>query len=138
MDFTEIISNINYLAVIAAALASMAIGAVWYSPLLFVKTWMKENGFTPENLKHRSPFTPMIFSFILTNIMAFVLALFLAGPSDVAWGMIAGGLAGVGWVSLSLGVIYLFEGKSLKLWLINGGYCMLSFIVMGAIIGGWK
>jgi hypothetical protein len=99
---------------------------------------MKENGFTPENLKHRSPFTPMIYSFILTNIMAFVLALFLAGPSDVVWGMIAGGLAGVGWVSLSMGVIYLFEGKSLKLWLINGGYCMLSFIVMGAIIGGWK
>lgn len=138
MNFTEIISNMNYWAVIVAAVTAMAIGGVWYSPLLFANVWMKENGFTEESMKGRNPITPMISAFLLTTVMAFNLSLFLSGPSDVVWGMIAGAMASIGWIALSLGIIYLFEGRSLKLWLINAGYSVVTFIAMGAIIGGWK
>lgn len=138
MNFTEIISNMNYWAVIVAAVTAMVIGGVWYSPLLFANAWMKENGFTEESMKGRNPTAPMISAFLLTIVMAFNLALFLSGPSDVVWGMIAGAMASIGWIALSLGIIYLFEGRSLKLWLINAGYSVVTFIAMGAIIGGWK
>jgi hypothetical protein len=39
---------------------------------------------------------------------------------------------------MSLGVIYLFERRSLKLWLINSGYQVLAFALVGAILGAWK
>ena len=46
--------------------------------------------------------------------------------------------AGLGWVAMSLGVIYLFEQRSMKLWLINSGYQIVAYTVMGAILGAWK
>ena len=131
-------SKLNYLAVLVAAVASFLIGGIWYSPILFARAWMRENGFTEESLKGGN--MAMIFggSFVLTLIMAFNLAAFLAGPTDLVWGMTAGALAGIGWVAFSLGVTYLFERKSFKLFLINAGFHAVSFIVMGGIIGVWK
>lgn len=41
----------NFLAVLVAALASFALGALWYSPLLFTKQWMKAHGLTQPKLK---------------------------------------------------------------------------------------
>ena len=138
MNFSEAISNMNFLAVVIAAVAGMAIGAIWYSPVLFSNAWMKENGVTKESLKGKNPFAPMIFSFLITIVMAFNLAMFLSGESDFVQGLIAGGLVGIGWVAASLAVLYLFESKSLKLFLINAGYNVVTFIVMGGIIGVWK
>lgn len=131
-------SQINYLAVLVAALSSFVIGGIWYSPILFAKAWMVENGFTEESLKGGSQ--GMIFggSFILALIMAFNLAAFLQGPPDLAWGITAGALAGFGWVACSIGVTYLFERKSMKLFLINAGYHAVTFMIMGGILGIWK
>ncbi|MBX7153059.1 DUF1761 domain-containing protein [bacterium] len=131
-------SQINYLAVVVAALSSFVIGGIWYSPILFAKSWMIENGFTEESLKGGNQ--GMIFggSFILALIMSFNLAAFLQGPPDLAWGITAGALAGIGWVACSLGVTYLFERKSMKLFLINAGYHAITFMIMGGIIGIWK
>ena len=42
------------------------------------------------------------------------------------------------WVAMSLGVIYLVEQRSLKLWLINSGYQVLAYTLMGGLIGLWK
>ncbi len=132
------ISNLNYLAIFVAALSTFLIGGLWYSPLLFAKSWMSENGYTDEDLKGGN--MAMIFggSFVLGFIMSFNLAAFLADSSDLTWGIAAGALAGIGWVAASMGVTYLFERKSMKLFLINAGYHVISFIVMGAIVGVWK
>jgi hypothetical protein len=45
---------------------------------------------------------------------------------------------GLGWVAMSLGIVYLFEQRSLKLWLINAGCQVVTYTLMGAVIGGWK
>jgi len=47
----------------------------------------------------------------------------------------AGGLAGIGWVATSIGILYLFEQHSMRLYLINAGYHAFSYIIMGGIIG---
>jgi hypothetical protein len=36
-----------------------------------------------------------------------------------------------------MGVTYLFERRPLALWVINGGYHTVAFVVMGAILGLW-
>ena len=131
-------SKLNWLAVGAAALSTFLLGGIWYSPVLFGRAWQREAGLSDAQLQQRSLAVVFGTSFLLALIMAFNLAAFLQGPPDVAWGMTAGALAGIGWVAMAMGVTYLFEARSMKLFLINAGYHAVSFIMMGAILGVWK
>jgi hypothetical protein len=133
MDLNEI----NYLAVLVAAVSSFVIGGLWYSPLLFANVWMREAGITEESIKKANMVKIFGLSFILSLIISFNLAAFLGPDSDLVWGITAGALAGIGWVATSFGIIYLFERKSLRLFLINAGYLAVSFIISGAILGAW-
>tara|TARA_R110002012_G_scaffold168842_4_gene332555 strand:+ start:65616 stop:66134 length:519 start_codon:yes stop_codon:yes gene_type:complete len=130
------LSQLNYLAIFVAAFSAFLVGGVWYSPILFAKSWMKENNFTDDDLKSGQG---KIFgtAFVLELIMAFNLAAFIGAESDITFGLIAGFLAGFGWVALGMGVTYLFERKSFRLWAINAGYQVVSFTVMGGIVGVW-
>ncbi|MCX6953408.1 MAG: DUF1761 domain-containing protein, partial [Verrucomicrobia bacterium] len=76
-------------------------------------------------------------SFTLELIMAFNLAAFIGAKGTLAFGLFAGAAAGFGWVALAMGVTYLFERKSLRLFFINAGYHGVAFTVMGAILGAW-
>ena len=131
--------QINYLAVLPAAASTFVIGGLWWSPLLFQKAWMRANGFTEEKLEEGSMAKIFGVSFVLTVVMAFNLAMFLAGPdTTVAWGATAGVLAGGGWVALGIAIVALFERRSLTYILVNGGYFVVAFAVMGAILGAWR
>jgi hypothetical protein len=71
--------------------------------------------------------------------MAINLAMFLHDPkTDLTWGATAGFLAGFGWAAMGLGVVALFERRTLGYMLINGGYLTLALTLMGAILGGWR
>lgn len=130
--------SINPWAVLVAALSTFLIGGVWYSPILFVRPWMAAAGLSAQDVEGGNPAKIFGGSFVLALVMAANLAAFLSGPPNLVWGMTAGALAGVGWVAPALGVIYLFERRPLKLFLINAGYQAVSFVVMGGIIGVWK
>ena len=131
--------NLNPWAILAAATSSFLIGGLWYSPLLFAGTWMRAAGVTEAELNAKSPGLVMAGAFGLSLVMAGNLAAFLAdGKPDVVWGMTAGALAGAGWVATALGVIYLFERRPWSHFLVNAGYQVVAFVVMGAILGAWK
>jgi hypothetical protein len=131
--------HINHFAVLSAALAAFVIGGVWYSPILFHKAWMNANGLNERDLRQGGMGKIFGLSFLLSLIMAYNLAAFLAAPdTTMLWGATAGALAGIGWVALSIGVLGLFERRSWKYVLINGGYFATTFIAMGAIIGAWR
>jgi len=131
--------DINYLAVIAAALSTFVIGGLWYSPLLFHQSWMRANGWSAADPKTGGEARIFGGAFVLSLIMAFNLAAFLAGPdTTIAWGATAGALAGVGWVALGIAVVALFERRPLSYVLVNGGYWSVAFTIMGAILGAWR
>ena len=131
--------HINHFAVLSAALAAFVIGGVWYSPILFHKAWMNASGLNERDLRQGGMGKIFGLSFLLSLIMAYNLAAFLAAPdTTMLWGATAGALAGIGWVALSIGVVGLFERRSWKYVLINGGYFATTFIAMGAIIGAWR
>jgi hypothetical protein len=134
MDLTQI----NYLAVLVAAVSNFAIGGLWYSPLLFAPSWMKEAGLSEEKLKKANMGKIFGLTFLLALVISFNLAAFLGADAGLSRGMTAGAMAGIGWAAASLGILYLFEHKSLKLFLINAGYLAVSFIVAGGIIGVWQ
>ena len=129
--------EVNYLAVIAAAVATFALGGLWYSPALFGKAWQREAGVTEEKMKTANMALIFGLTFVLSLIAAWVFALFLGPRPPMALGLGAGFSAGLCWVAASLGINYLFERKSLKLWLINGGYHTLQFTIIGLILALW-
>ena len=132
------LSQINYLAVVVAAIISFVIGGVWYSPIMFAKAWMKENGFEEEDLKNANMGKIFGSSFILALIISFNLAAFIGPQGDLTFGLFAGFAAGFGWVAMSIGTMYLFERRSFKLFLINAGYQIVTYTIMGGILGVWK
>jgi hypothetical protein len=135
MDF----SSINYLAVVVAALSTFVLGGLWYSPLLFGKRWLQVNNFSAAELESFSKARMFGWSFLFALIMAMNLAMFLAAPNtNVTWGIAAGALAGFGWVAMALAIVGVFENKSWQYILINGGYMIVAFIAMGAILGAWR
>lgn len=131
--------HINWLAVIAATISTFVLGGIWYSPALFGKAWMRENGFTDENLKRRNMGLVFGLSFVYSFLMAANLAAFLGAPNiDTKMAAVYGFLTGFGWVALGLAIIALFEGRSWKYMVINGGYMTVAFTIMGFIIGIWR
>jgi hypothetical protein len=130
-------SQINYLAVIVAALSSFLVGGLWYSPIMFSNVWVKEVGLPEDELKNAKMSKIFAGSFFLSLIIAFNLAAFIGPEADFAFGLFAGAAAGIGWVCMSLGVIYLFEQRSMKLFLINAGYQAVTYTIMGGILGLW-
>ena len=132
-------SNINYFAVLAAALSTFILGGLWYSPLLFGKSWMRANKFSDTDVQTFSKARMFGWSIIFSLVMSLNLAMFLAAPdTDASWGATAGALAGLGWVAMSIAIVGLFENKSWSYIGINGGYMTVAFTVMGLIIGAWR
>ncbi|RQP24827.1 DUF1761 domain-containing protein [Piscinibacter terrae] len=130
--------QINYGAVGAAALLSFVIGGLWYSPILFAQSWMREAGLDEAQTRSANMAKVFGLSFICSIVMALNLAAFIGAKASLGFGVFAGAATGIGWVAMSLAVIYLFEQRSLRLWLINSGYQVVSYTAMGAVIGAWK
>ena len=126
--------EVNYIAVLVAGIAAFAVGGLWYSPLLFAKAWQRESGITDEQLQGAN--MTMIFglTFVLCLLASLVFAFFLGPRPAIGLGMGAGVSAGIFWVASSFGINYLFERKSFKLFLINGGYHAVQFTVIGLVL----
>jgi len=78
-------------------------------------------------------------AFVFCLVMALNLAFFLSGPEvGLGFALAASLAAGLGWAALGLGVVALFERRSLAYMLVNGGYLALSFLTMGLVLGLWR
>ena len=128
--------DVNYLAVVLAALSAFILGGLWYSPLLFAKAWVRLNGFNEEEMKKNANMA-MIFggAFLCNLICAFVFAwVARGGMADIGDGASFGFAIGLGIVGFSFGLNYLFERRPFALWLINAGYFTLQFVIFGVIL----
>lgn len=137
------ITMLNIWAVLAATLSTFAVGWVWYGPL-FGNVWMSATGLTEEQISQANPGKIFGLAFIFELVMAINLAMFLTGSPEAAArinavsGAFYGFLAGFGWVFFAIAVTSLYEQRSWKYMIVNGGYWTVAFTVMGLIIGAWK
>ena len=136
-------SSLNFLAIIVATLSTFVVGWLWYGPL-FGNAWMNAIGMSEEQLQEANMGKIFGLAFIFELIMAFNLAMFLTGTPEAAeqmnanMGAFYGFLTGFGWIFFALAVNSLYEQRSWKYILINGGYWSVAFTIMGLIIGAWK
>lgn len=130
--------SLNWLAIVVAAISAFVLGGLWYSPLMFVKRWMKETGITEESTKKANMIKIFGLAFLLSLMASFFLAMFLGPKAGAGFGAMAGFMAGLGWVFTFMGIHYLFESRTLAHFLINSTYSILSLTIMGLIIGVWQ
>jgi len=125
----------EWLPSLIAALSAFMLGGLWYSPALFGKTWQREAGLSDEQLAKSNK--AMIFgvSFILCLIAAVAFSMVIGPEASFFMALHSGIGVGLAWVATSFGVNYLFELKSLKLWLINAGYHTFQFTIYGLVFG---
>jgi hypothetical protein len=133
--------HVNLLAVLVAAISTMIVGFLWYSPILFAKPWMREMGYDPEDKARikemqKSAGPAYAGSFVASLISAFVLALFFhwLRVSGIHYGLVTSFHVWLGFVATVQFTDALFQKKSMKLFAINTGFQLLCFLVMGAIL----
>ena len=126
--------EIDWLAVVLGTVAFFAVGALWYS-VLFGKAWQRELGMSDEQLKAGFNM-PLVFGvcFLLELLIALTLAhqYAMTGPSDRAKMMIAIGY-GIGLMAPVIGINYLYQRKSLKLFAIDAGHFIVGMAAMGGV-----
>ena len=124
----------NIWAVLVAAVSSFLLGGLWYSPALFGRVWTAANN-TPKQSGHPAKVFGISFAFSLLAAVCFAVWLGPAPPIETA--LKAGALAGFGFVAASFGINYQFAQRPFVLWLIDGGYHTVQFVLFGLILGLW-
>jgi hypothetical protein len=76
-------------------------------------------------------------SFAFSLVAAWVFAWWLGPAPSLDTALKAGAMAGLGLVATSFGINYQFAQRSFKLWLIDGGYHTVQFLIFGLILGLW-
>ena len=130
------LSNINFVAVAVAAMTTFAVGGVWYSQAVFGGIWGRESGLIARlDRKGRHPAFVFIGSYLLAFIAAAVVAK-LVGPNPGLEHAVKRAIAvGFGIAATSFGINYLFGNRSFKLWLVDAGYHVVQFALIGAVLG---
>jgi hypothetical protein len=159
--------EMNWLAIIVAALVPMVLGFIWYNPKVFGNTWMEAAGMTDEKIKSGN--MPVIFglSFVFSILLAMAMnswsihqmnvpGIFFGdeSPETAAFlqdfmakygtnfrtfshGAVHGLLGGLFFGLPILATNAMFERKGFKYIAVNGGYWILTLTLMGGIICAW-
>lgn len=136
-------ADINYLAVLVSAVASMILGSLWYSPILFGNAWMKAGGIGKREMdraKSRGMWKLYLSAFIGALITAGVLACLISysGADNLSDGIKIGFLAWIGFVATALLGNVLWEGKNLKYYAITVVYHLVNLEIASIIISLWR
>lgn len=136
--------NVNLWSVLVAAIATMVLGFIWYSPLLFARPWMLAMGYDPEDKSkmqemQKSAGLSYMISFVASLVSAFVLAKIIdvTTVNTVLYGMKLGFAVWLAFVTTVQLTAKLFGNQSTKLYLINTGYQLVCYLAMGAILAVW-
>ncbi len=130
---------INYVAAAVSAVVLMALGFVWYAPFLFGKAWMAALGKTEEEMRATGPSPALIAALADAILTSLVLAIVFqaAAISVVAVSLKKKiGLA-IGFSGMSIISNGAFEGRPRPLVLINLGYRLVAYPIVGIILSVW-
>lgn len=137
MDFS-FVQNINFLAVLVAAVAYWILGALWYSPLLFSKPWARYVNFQEE--WRNNMMMSMILSFIGFFITCFTVAVLVSHLvyPDLVRSIKIAVIAGIGLTAVPIWINSLYSKRPIGLFLIDAGYHFLGIVIAAIIISLWQ
>ena len=134
----------NYLAVLVAAIASMAVGMVWYSPAAFGTAWLKALGWDEKQLKkekkkQQNMVKTLGITFVCMLITSYVLSVALSYWQNPTVGVAAqvAFWLWLGFIATAQLPVYLFERRSLKLFAINAAHQLVYLLVTALVLAAW-
>jgi hypothetical protein len=135
--------TINLIPVIIAGVINMVIGALWYSPFVIGKLWMRSMGKTDEEIKQGfsgaamglvyvvNTIASLLFAYVLAHIIKFAsLTTFTQGANAGFW-------VWLGFVVTTVIPGYLYEGRPKLLYFLFIIYQLISIVLMGGVIAMW-
>jgi len=134
------ITDFNYWAILLAALINFGLSFLWFSPALLGKIWLKEREMRPEELgRYFKPicvwgtfFSGFITALILNAVIE------LAEVKDPLIGANLGFLIAAGFILPAILTRYLYENKSLKMFLISSAHQLITLMAMGMALAVFK
>ena len=136
--------GVNLWSVLAAAVSSMILGFLWYSPLLFAKPWTLAMGYDPNDKAKMDEMRKGAgklygITFVASLISAFVLAKIIdvTTVNSALYGMKIGFAVWLGFVTTVQLTSTLFKKRPIKLYWIDTGYQLVCYLAMGAILAKW-
>jgi hypothetical protein len=130
----------NHWAILVSAVIQWLLGAVWYSPALFAKPWMKMVNVPTGAGKQKTMLVGMISSFIGSLILSFVLWHFItwSGAGTWATGAFVGFISWLGFIAAPSFAQGIYESRPFKLFAINTGYWLVGLLVTGGLLAVWR
>ena len=133
--------RINYAAVAVSALLYWMLGAVWY--FVFSKPFVALMRWTPEQvarIESEGAAREIGVALLVSLLTSYVLAHFIkfTGAEDARRGAETAFWLWLGFVLTTNLNTVLFELRPLGLYLINSGYHLVGFLLMGAVLAVWK
>ncbi len=137
----------NLWAILVSAVASMMIGTVWYSKVMFGPTWAKLMGFDMSKNQDQAKLKKMqkemtsasIVMMLSLIVLAVVMSIFVdfALARDWMSGALVGLLAWIGFVGTTSVTGVMFGKRSWTLWAIDTMYMLVYFVLIGAVTAAW-
>jgi hypothetical protein len=141
MDMS-LIASVNHLAVIVSAIVYFLMGSLWFSTL-FGSLWVQE--LKNHNVVIKQPSTgdltaKMLQTFLANIVTAYAMAflVIMTGSTTLLSGLFLGILTAVGFAATTLGGVFTWESRSLKLFLIDIGYPALGIIASAILLSVWQ
>jgi len=135
------LASVRILPVLAAAAAAFVLGALWYSPLLFGKAWLKAHAYTDEKIAAMRATAPRAYAvtFLCYVVIGAAMSVLLhrVGIVSGLTGIKVGSLLGLG-IAAPLGLTAnLYSDFPLSAWGIDAGHQIVMLTLMGAILAAW-
>jgi hypothetical protein len=129
--------DLNWLAVLVAALAWFAFSAIWYSIPPLSNAWQRAAKVTPgEGPPLVMILVPTFIGYFVTSTVIALIATALSGD-DVVNGLALGVALGVGFGIVGAVVNQMYEQKGSSYWLINGVNAVIAYSIVAVIVTIW-
>ncbi len=133
--------DINFWAVLVAAIINMVVGSLWYSPAMFGGLWMKAVGFGEKDIKdaQKNMWSAYLITFVGALVTSYVLAHFVdfTGATTFLTGAQTGFWAWVGFIATTTLGGVVFEKKSEPWYLITNGFHLVTLVINGGLLAVW-
>lgn len=131
------LDTINWFAVLGAIIANMAVGAIWYSPIAMGNAWIRSTGRTPEEMEGGGKAMATVIFPATLNALILAVLVQAIGIHSASGGALLGFLVWAGFVLPTNWIEIIFDRKSYRTAAINNGNFIITFPLMGAILGMW-
>lgn len=133
----DYLRDLNWLAVIVAAVAWFAFSAIWYSVPPLSSAWMRAAKVSPgDGTALVTLLIPTFIGYLVTTIVIALLAKAIGG-SDWMDGLSLGVVLGVGFGVIGALVVQIYEQKGGSYWLINGLNAIIAYSIVAIIVSVW-